>query len=151
MLFSHRMIHLQALGLFIVTHPFVLVLCMLAYMGIGMMWYGGLFSKPWAKMTGMDKISKEKAQKAMWPAMGTSLATAFVQSVVMGRTFEIVDMSHWAYALVIATILWFPFVFMVMAQTYAYTIKPVKLLLIDSGYMLVSMWAMAGILFAFVS
>lgn len=145
------MIHLQTLSYFVITHPFAIIVCMLVYMGIGMMWYSGLFAKPWAKMTGMDKISKEKAQKAMWPAMGTSLATAFVQSVVMGRTFQILDMSHWAYPLVIATVLWFPFVFMVMAQGYAYTLKSWKLLLIDSGYMLVSMWVMALILWSAVS
>jgi hypothetical protein len=140
------MIHLQALGQFIVHHPFALLACMIAFMLIGFLWYGVLFMKPWAKMTGMDKLSDKARQKMMLPTMLVSLATAFVQSVVMGRTFEILDMSHWAYPLVIATILWFPFTFMVMWQNYAYTLKPIKLLLIDSGYMLVSMWAMAGIL-----
>ncbi len=150
--FPHSsMVHFQALGLFIISHPLVLIGCMVVYMLIGSVWYGPLFMKEWAKLTGMDKVKKEVMQKAMWPAMIASLATAFVQSVVMGRTFQIVDMSHWAYALVIATILWFPFTFMVLAQNYAYTMKSWKLLFIDSGYMLVSMWAMAAILFAFVA
>ncbi len=144
------MIHLQALGYFITTHPLALVACMVAYMVIGFLWYGVLFMKPWAKMTGMDKLSDKAKKEMMIPTMLISLATAFVQSVVMGRTFQILDMGHWAYPLVIATVLWFPFTFMVLWQTYAYTAKPEKLLLIDSGYMLVSMWAMAGILFAFV-
>lgn len=141
------MIHLQALGAFIVSHPFAILLCMVAYMLIGSVWYGPLFMKQWAKLTGMDKVKKEVMQKAMWPAMIASLATAFVQSVVMGRTFEILDMSHWAYPLIIATVLWLPFTFMVLAQNYAYTMKSPKLLWIDSGYMLVSMWAMAAILY----
>ncbi len=141
------MVHLQALGSFIVSHPFALVACMIAFMVIGFLWYGMIFMKPWAKMTGMDKLSDAAKKKMMLPTMLVSLATAFVQATVMGRTFQILDMSHWAYPLIIATVLWFPFTFMVLWQTYAYTNKSWKLLLIDSGYMLVSMWAMSAILY----
>jgi hypothetical protein len=144
------MIHLQALGTFIVGHPLALLLCVVVYMAIGALWYGPLFMKPWAALTGMDKMSKAKMKSAMVPAMVTSVLTGFVQAVVLGRGMEILDIQQWYYPLIIATILWFPFTFMVMAQGYAYTMKSWKLLLIDSGYMLVSLWAMALILYALI-
>ncbi len=143
------MIHLQALGNFIVSHPFAIILSMLAYMIIGSLWYSPMmFMKPWAKMTGIDKVKKDKLKKPMIMGMMMGLLVSFVQAVVLGRTMQITSMGHWSYALMIATILWFPFVFLVMAQSYAYTMKSWKLLLIDAGYQLIAMWAMALVLYA---
>ena len=141
------MIHLQMLWAFVMNHPVAILLCMVIYMVIGSMWYGPLFSKKWIVLTGMDKVSKEDIQKAMMPAMATSLVTAFVQAVVIGRGLEILDMSSWTYPLIIATVLWLPFTALPMAQNYAYTRKPYSLLWIDAGYMLVSMWAMSLVLY----
>jgi hypothetical protein len=141
------MIHLQMLWAFVTNHPVALLLCVVVYMAIGSVWYGPLFSKKWAALTGMDKVSKEDMKKAMGPAMASSLITAFVQATVMGRGLEILDMSSWTYPLIIATILWLPFTALPMAQNYAYTRKSSALLFIDAGYMLVSMWAMSMILY----
>lgn len=143
------MIHLQALGNFIVSHPIAIILSMLAYMIIGSLWYSPMmFMKPWAKMTGIDKVKEDKLKKPMIMGMTMGLLVSFVQAVVLGRTMQITSMGHWSYALMIATILWFPFVFLVMAQSYAYTMKSWKLLLIDAGYQLIAMWAMALVLYA---
>lgn len=144
------MIHLQMLGAFVAGHILAILGCMVAYMVIGTIWYGPLFSKTWAHMTGMDSVSKNDLKKAMGPAMATSLVTAFVQATVLGRGMQILDMSSWVYPLVIATILWLPFTALPMAQNYAYTQKPYKLLFIDAGYMLVSMWVMSLILYVTV-
>ena len=141
------MTHLQALGAFIIQHPLAIVVCMVAYMIIGSVWYGPLFMKPWARLTGMDKMDKAEMQKAMVPAMVTSLATAFVMAVVLGRGMQILAIQSWVDPLVICVVLWFPFTAMVMAQNYAYTRKSVQLLLIDAGYILVSMFAISLILF----
>jgi hypothetical protein len=148
--FRFPMIHLQALGSFIISHPLALLACIVAYMAIGAMWYGPLFKKPWARMTGMDMVPKEQMKKAMVPAMTASIITAFVQASVLGRGMEIFRMESWVHPVVIATILWFPFTFMVLAQNYAYTQKSWKLTLIDAGYMLVSGWVMALIMYVMV-
>lgn len=141
------MIHLQALGAFIVEHPLAIIVCMVAYMIIGSVWYGPLFMKPWARLSGMDKVDKAELQKAMVPAMLTSLATAFVMTVVLGRGMQILLVQNWIDPLVICVILWFPFTAMTMAQNYAYTRKSFQLLAIDAGYILVSMFAISMILF----
>lgn len=142
------MIHLEALGFFITKYPLTIIGCMAAYMIIGSLWYSPLmFMKPWAKMTGIDKVKKEKLKKPMITGMTMGLFVSFVQAVVLGRTMQITSMGHWSYALMIATILWFPFIFLVMAQSYAYTMKSWKLLLIDAGYQLIGLWAMALVLY----
>lgn len=141
------MIHLQALGSFILAHPLAIVVCVVAYMIIGFVWYGPLFTKPWSRLTGMDKVDKNELQKAMVPAMLTSVATGFVMTVVLGRGMQILAIQSWIDPLVICVVLWFPFTAMVMAQTYAYTMKSFQLLLIDAGYILVSMFAISMILF----
>ncbi len=141
------MVHLQALGAFIAQHFIVLFLCMVVYMIIGSIWYGPLFMKPWGRMTGMDKLSDAEKKKVMVPSMFVSLFTAFVIATVLGRGMQLLDMSSPMYPVIIATILWFPFTALPMAQNYAYTKKPWQLLAIDSGYLLVSMWAFSLILY----
>ncbi len=128
-------------------NPLAILLCVVAYMALGMVWYGMLFMKPWAAMTGMDKQDPVAMKKAMAPTMLVSVATGFVLAVVLGRGLQLVAVTSWLDPLLIATVLWFPFTCMTMAQTYAYTFKPFKLLAIDAGYLLVSMWVMALILY----
>lgn len=142
-----RMIHLEALGQFISKYPLVIIVCMVAYQVIGGIWYGPLFKKSWSKLTGIDKVKPKNLKKPMIIGMCTGFVTSFVQTVILGRTMQITSMGHWSYALMIATLLWFPFIFLVMAQGYAYSMRSWKLLLIDSGYLLVALWAIALILF----
>lgn len=144
------MIHLQMLGAFVAGHILAILGCVVVHMIIGSVWYGPLFLKPWAAMQGIDINNKEAAMKTMMPGLITSVITAFVIATVLGRGMQILDMSSWVYPLVIATILWLPFTALPMAQNYAYTQKPYKLLFIDTGYMLVSMWVMSAILYVTV-
>ncbi len=134
--------------MFISSHPLAILLCIVAYMLIGSVWYGPLFMKSWAKLTGVDKLRKEDMQKAMMPAMLMSIATAFVQSTVLGRMLQMQSYGQWYHPMLLATLLWFAFTFMVLAQNYAYTNKSWKLTAIDGGYMLVSAWVMSLILWA---
>jgi len=94
----------------------------------------------------MDKMRKEDIQKTMMSAMLVSLVTAFVQAMVLGRMLQMQSFGQWYHPLLLATLLWFAFTFMVLAQNYTYTNKSWKLIAIDGGYMLVSAWAMSLIL-----
>ncbi len=146
------MIHLQAIGNFIATHPLAILLCVVAYMIIGSVWYCPLFSKPWAAMHGIDisKKKKEDMTKGMIQGMTMSVITAFVIASVLGRGMDILMIDNWTHPLIIATILWLPFTALPFAQNYAYLQKSYKLLFIDAGYMLIGMWAMSLILYAMI-
>jgi hypothetical protein len=142
--------HIQALGQFIAGYPLALLACVATYMVLGTVWYSVLFQKPWMKMTNPRPIAKKDMGKAMIPGLIASLITGFVQATVLGRGMQILAITHWSHPLIIATILWLPFTFLVLAQNNAYTQKPFALTLIDAGYMLVGMWAMSLILYGMV-
>lgn len=140
------MLHLQALSTFIVSYPLQILVCIVAYMAIGFVWYGPLFGKIWAKAAGMEKMKKADMQKIMVPAMATSILTGFVFTVVLGRGMQILQISSWVDPLIICLILWFPFTAMVMAQGYIYTHRPLRMWAIDAGYIVVGLWVISLIL-----
>lgn len=142
------MVHLQALGTFVASNILALLLCVFVYMLIGAVWYGFLFMKAWLRLSGADKLTDAEKKKTMIHGMATSIITGLVIAIVLGRGMQILDMSSVAYPLVIATILWLPFTALPMAQCAAHAHKPFKLLAIDAGYMLVSLWAMSLVLYA---
>lgn len=142
------MVHLQALGAFVTSNILALLLCVFVYMAIGALWYGFLFMKAWSKLSGADTLTDEQKKKTMINGMATSIITGLVIAIVLGRGMQLLDMSSVAYPLVVATIFWLPFTALPMAQCAAHAHKPFKLLLIDSGYMLVSLWAMSLVLYA---
>ncbi len=144
------MAHLQALGAFVTSNVLALLLCVFVYMAIGALWYGFLFMKAWSRLSGADTLTDEQKKKTMIYGMTASIITGFVISVVLGRSMQLLDMSSPAYPLVIATIFWLPFTALPMAQCTAHAHKPLKLLFIDAGYMLVSLWAMSLVLYATV-
>lgn len=145
------MVHLQALGTFVAMYPFTIIISVIVYFFLGSLWYGPIFGKPWTEMNNIDmnkmKANKKRMMRGMMQGMTMSVITGFVIAVVLGRSIELLDMSSWTYPLVIATILWLPFTALPFAQNYAYLQKPLKLLLIDAGYMLVGMWVISLILY----
>lgn len=141
------MIHLQAIGAFIASNILALLLCVFVYMLIGALWYGFLFMKAWSKLSGADMLTDEQKKKTMINGMMTSIITGFVLAAVLGRGMQILDMSSPLYPVIIATVIWLPFTALPMAQCTAHAHKPLKLLLIDAGYMLVSLWALSLVLY----
>jgi hypothetical protein len=136
------------------THNIIpVLLCVVAYMLIGWLWYGPIFSKPWSKMTGVDKWKKADMKKTMMSAMIVSLVGALIQASVLGLLISnfAMDAVGIPTALAMIFLFWLAFTGSVMATCYAYTKKPVKLLLIDALYPLLAWFAMALILMMWMS
>jgi hypothetical protein len=130
---------------FAAMNPVTVVACVVAYMALGMLWYGPLFMKPWARLSGMDKVSKQTLKKQMAPAMATSILGALVQATVIGSSLAGVD--YLTDALCVVFMLWLTFTATVFATSYAYTMKPFKLLAIDALYPLAAWLTMTLIIF----
>lgn len=141
------MIHFQMLGEFITERPGAILLSLVVYMIIGNVWYGPIFGKAWRHMNNIH-VKGKPTMRSMAPAMATSLLTAFVQAVVLGRGMQILAIQSWVDPIIIATILWFPFTAMTMATSYAYLKKPFKLLLIDSLFVLATLWATSLVIYS---
>ncbi len=133
--------------MFIQSHWYQLIVCVVAYQAIGMLWYGMAFQKIWSRLSGMDLISEEKKKSQMFKAMGVSLLGAFVQATILGTILWSSGIASTVAALLLVLIVWIPFTFFVMATGYAYTMKSFKLLAIDSIFPLLTWLAMAAILY----
>lgn len=132
---------------FLTGHPLQILLSVIAYMLIGMLWFGPLFGKPWASMSGLSKVSKESMKKAMAPAMATSIMSAIIQASILGIAFMAAAVGSFVEALGVVLLLWFGFTATVIATNHAYTMKPAKLLLIDALFPLVTWVAMGAVLY----
>jgi hypothetical protein len=116
-----------------------------AFFGVGALWYGVLFSKPWQRAAGLSDAQLKSGNMAL----------------IFGLTF--------AFEMLIAMVLWHliartdppAFVVMMMAVgfavgvmipavgiNYLYLRKPLAMFLLDAGHLLVGMAAMGGVFIA---
>jgi sterol desaturase/sphingolipid hydroxylase (fatty acid hydroxylase superfamily) len=120
-----------------------------AYMVIGFAWYSPmLFVQPWMKMNGLPHkhASKQDMQRGMIKALLVSLACSIVMSTVIALVLQMAPaFATPSGALAITGLLWLGTVFATFATSYAYLQKPFALLLIDTGYPLCGMLAMASL------
>ncbi len=142
-------IFLSAL-LFAKAYPLAILLCLVAHMALGMIWFGPLFGKTWAKLSGMDKVSKKEMKKAMAPAIATSVISGIVQATIVGTIFAVVPVAGYGDVVAMIVLLWLAFTGTVFATSYAYTQKSLKLFLIDTWYPLVSLCIMGAIMHAWI-
>ncbi len=117
---------------------------------IGFLWYGPLFSKPWMKLVGLtpEKISEQSDK------MGMNYLTSFVLALVSAAVFQTIYMSFnpadIVESITLAFLVWFGFVFAVVINQSMFVKKPFKLILIDSGYNLVSL-TVWSVLYLYIS
>lgn len=142
------MIHLLAVASYVQTHVLSIVLAIAVSYVIGFLWHGPLFGKQWIKLNGIPMPKKGDATFSMMlPGLTANLVMVFVQSAVLGRTFQIVSLANIGEALIIATIIWLPFSALLLINIYAWSGKPVKLMALDCGHAWVSLLAVAGVLY----
>ena len=117
-------------------------------MGVGFIWYGPLFSKPWMKEMGYTKESIEKASKGMGKMYALSFVGALVMAYVLLHvmTFSI---NYYNYAPVMTGLttgffMWLGFVAPVQMTEVIFGKKSWKLFSINTGNQLVSLLAMGA-------
>lgn len=120
----------------------------LAAMGIGYLWYGPLFGKPWMRLTGLTQKDID-AQKPQMPKTYSimflsALIMAFILAIVMGFAGVVTVTQGFA----IAFLVWLGFVATVKLSEVLFSGKPLLLYYIESGYYLVTFIAMSAILTA---
>ncbi|OGJ55460.1 hypothetical protein A3D88_04340 [Candidatus Peribacteria bacterium RIFCSPHIGHO2_02_FULL_52_16] len=140
--------HLLAVAAYVQTHVLSIFLALVVTYAIGFTWHGPLFGKQWMAYNKMTP-SKKKDMKfsMMLPGLSASFVLTVLQSAVLGRTFQILQLSSVADALLIATILWLPFTGMVIVNSYAWEGKKPGHMALDAGFYLVSLLAIAAVLF----
>ena len=142
------MIHLLAIAGYVQTHLLGVLLAIIVSFIIGFIWHGPLFGKQWMAMNNIVQPAKEDIKFSMMlPGIAANTVLVFVQSPVLGRAFQILLLPSIFHAFIIVLILWLPFTALTIINSYAWLGKPVKLMVFDSAYYLVSLLAIAVVLY----
>ena len=143
------MIHLVAISGYVQTHILGILLAIVASFVVGFTWHGPLFGKQWMAYNKMTPPKKEDMKFSMMlPGICANVVMVFVQSAVLGRTFQLVSLTHIGDALMIATIFWLPFTGLAIANSYAWEGKRFGHIILDASFYLVSLWVVAAVLYA---
>ncbi len=130
-----------------------ILVCGLAYMGIGGIWYGGLFAQPWAKAVGIDPTNKhtmEQMKKKSFPAMLGSFLCSLVMAYVLSHFVDYtLAKTAWDGA-VTGFWIWFGFVATLILVNVLYQMRTLRLWLIDASFMLVVLTVFGAILASWV-
>lgn len=142
------MLHLIAVGTYIQTHLFAIILAIAATYVIGFIWHGPLFGKQWMAYNKMTPPKKEDMKFSMMlPGLSANFVMVFVQAAILGRALELVALGGIGDALIIATILSVPFTGLAIVNSYAWEGKKPGHMLLDASFYLVSLWAVAAVLY----
>lgn len=143
------MIHLIAIGQYVQTHLLGIFLALVATYVIGSVWHGPLFGKLWMELNKIPMPKKEDRKVSMmFPGLAANFVFVVLESAVLGRTFQIVQLDSIWHALIIATIIWLPFSALLLANIYAWSGKSFKVWLLDAMHAWISILAIAAILYA---
>jgi len=121
-----------------------------ACMVIGFLWYSPfLFAKPWLLAMGYDPADKAKVadmQKSAGPKYGISFLASMLSAFILGKIIYHLAISTPLYGMKIGFAVWLAFVMTVQLTDKLFTNRPMKLLLINTGYQLCCYLAMGAIL-----
>ena len=139
---------LVGIGQYVQGHLLGIVISIAASIGAGFLWHGPLFGKQWMAYNKMTPPKREEFKFTMMlPGLVMSIIMVFVQASVLGIFLEGLAATVWQ-ALIIAVIIWLPFMALTMANIYTWSGKPKGMTFLDAGYSLVSMLLTAAILYA---
>jgi hypothetical protein len=125
----------------------------LAYMFIGMLWYGPLFGKPWMKLMNIDPSSMDKKDKEKGRAVMNAYMISFFSSMLIAYVFDVLlaylGVTTAIGGLSAAILIFIGFVALPNITDILFGGKPVKLYLIDNGYKLAYLIAI-GVIVALI-
>ncbi len=131
---------------------FAILLCGVAAMILGYLWYGPLFGKKWSKMVGLTKEKEETTKKEMPKAYGLMFVSSLVMAYVLAHFIWYAAPGYLTLFIAMKTAVWawIGFIAMYAFSKFLFNVekKPWSLLAIDTGYYLVSLLVMSVILFA---
>ena len=118
----------------------------LAYMGVGMLWYGPLFGSMWKKLMGFTDKDLKKMKLTPGQAMFMGLLTALISAYVLAHFVDYLGAVDFATAFHAAFWIWLGFFGTFQMGAFLWEGKPFKLYVLNTTASLVSLIIMAWIL-----
>ncbi len=129
---------------------FAVLLCAIASMVIGFLWYGPLFGKQWMKLVGMTAQHMAKAKKDMPQTYTIMFISSLVMAYVLFHFIWYAAPGNYTLLISVKTAIWAWLGFVATVSLTKFLFSPerksVKLLFIETGFHLVTLIAM-GIIF----
>lgn len=125
----------------VLNWPAVIVATLAAFF-FGFLWYGPLFSRPWAKAMGM-KMDKKPKTDEMMKSMGLQALGLFLTAYVIAHTCQVWRPSVWGvgpdgpaqmYGFMCGLFTWIGFYIPQQLGKIAWEMRPWKLFLINAGH-----------------
>ncbi len=138
--------------MFATIHPLAIILAGLASMPIGMLWYGPLFGKTWAKLMGFSTASMDDSKKKMRATYAAQLTGTVVQAFVLSLMIFSSRVFELGQVMLLAFWLWLGFMATVIMTKQLFDTRPFNrhLYAIDAFYQLVVLEVMAIIIYLFL-
>ena len=113
---------------------------------LGAVWYSpALFAKPWMAMVGVDP-TKEGKNKSMITGMISSFILDIVLAFVLDHVVQWSGADTFGLGALIGFIMWLGFIAAPALPQGIYEGRPFKLFAINTGYMLVGLMILGGVL-----
>jgi hypothetical protein len=111
---------------------------------LGWLWYSPvLFAKPWQAATG---CSPEDMRKALPRAIPADLIFSFIMAFVLLHAVYYAGAKTWLTGAVVGVLNWLGFILAVSLPQTLYEKRPLRLLLINNGYLIIALAVMGAIL-----
>jgi len=111
---------------------------------LGAIWYSLLFAKPWLELTG---VKREPGKRdGMLLGMTASFLCDLVLSLILSMLIMWSNATGFKYGAVIGVLVWMAFIAATTLPQGLYEKKPFKLFAINSGYWLLGLFIVGGLL-----
>ena len=128
------------------------ILAAVAYMAVGMLWYGPLFGKQWKALMGFNDQNTKSMKMTAMQAIAGGCVTALIMAFVLAHDafvwsdFFGSSVSKPLFAFQLGLWIWLGYVATIQAGSVLWEGRPWKLYLINASNTLVSFMVMAFII-----
>ncbi len=121
-----------------------IVVAALSAFGIGALWYGPLFGKAWQTLSGLSDEDIQQGHPAL--TYGGALVLNLVAAFGMGMVLQLHPSPDLGSGFNVGLLIGLAFVATTFGINYLFAMRPLRLYLIDAGYMVALLTIMGSIL-----
>ena len=126
------------------VHLSAVLVAAIVRMVIGAVWYSpALFVKPWYRLTG---VTEAQMKAGMAKALAVDFVGSLLMAFVLAHVIRFGGATTVLQGLSVGFFVWLGFVAVVTIGAVTFEGKPLKLFLLNNGYLLLSLLAMGAIL-----
>lgn len=121
-----------------------IIVLIIVNMGLGALWYGPLFGKPWMEAVGITMEDIEG--KSMMPPYVIAILNSFLMAFIMANVIIWTGVASLGGGLLLGLLMWLGFTGFTFGVNHAFEMRSVQLWFINSGMYLIGLLIMGAVL-----